>query len=314
MLDILNNYKVKLYNIINSEIELFVNKKVKKIYVINLRKNKLRQKYIFVVMQKYKINFSLVVVDEIDDATYKLVNKNNLLTKGEIGCMLSHLWCLNDIIRTNYDNAIIFEDDIVFHRDFHNLFEKIYKDDYNFLVLGACDFSFSSTNQYNVKNDLYVPSKNSIKVYGAHANYYSLNGAKKMFDIRINNISFFDKDYLIMFDFFKNTSYICSPNLVVSDISTSNLQHDYPFFSIQETNYYKKCFVNFNFKEYNFIYLNILKQNKDVEIEMNDTFETYISKIIFYTFLNREYTTKIKNRITMDFFTIYDIKYLLRNL
>jgi len=311
MNNILNNYKVKVYNIVNNNIELFINKKVSNIYVINLKKDKMRQKYILILMKKYKINFTFVIVDEIDNSISTIINKDNLLTKGELGCMLSHLWCLKDIIQNKYKNAIIFEDDIIFHKNFHDLFEKIYRDDYDFLILGACDFSFSSINKHNLENDLYVPSNSSVKVYGAHANFYSLNGAKKMFDIKINNVSFFDKDYHIMFDFFKNTSYICYPNLVVSDISTTNLQHDYPFFSIQENNYYNKCFVNFDFKEYNFIYLNLIMKNKNIQIEPNDTYETYISKIIYFTFLNKNQTKKIKNRMVMDFFTIKDLRRLI---
>jgi GR25 family glycosyltransferase involved in LPS biosynthesis len=311
MNNILNNYKVKVYNIVNNNIELFINKKVSKIYVINLKKDKMRQKYILILMKKYKINFTFVIVDEIDNSISTIINKDNLLTKGELGCMLSHLWCLKDIIKNKYKNAIIFEDDIIFHKNFHHLFEKIYRDDYDFLILGACDFSFSSINKHNVENDLYVPSNSYVKVYGAHANFYSLNGAKKMFDIKIINVSFFDKDYHIMFDFFKNTSYICYPNLVVSDISTTNLQHDYPFFSIQENNYYNKCFVDFDFKEYNFIYLNLIMKNKNIQIEPNDTYETYISKIIYFTFLNKNQTKKIKNRMVMDFFTIKDLRRLI---
>jgi hypothetical protein len=311
MNNILNNYKVKVYNIVNNNIELFINKKVSKIYVINLKKDKMRQKYILILMKKYKINFTFVIVDEIDNSISTIINKDNLLTKGELGCMLSHLWCLKDIIKNKYKNAIIFEDDIIFHKNFHHLFEKIYRDDYDFLILGACDFSFSSINKHNVENDLYVPSNSYVKVYGAHANFYSLNGAKKMFDIKISNVSFFDKDYHIMFDFFKNTSYICYPNLVVSDISTTNLQHDYPFFSIQENNYYNKCFVDFDFKEYNFIYLNLIMKNKNIQIEPNDTYETYISKIIYFTFLNKNQTKKIKNRMVMDFFTIKDLRRLI---
>ena len=41
---------------------------------------------------------------------------------GEVGCYLSHMWCLNDIIKNNIKNAIIFEDDIVVRKNFENLY------------------------------------------------------------------------------------------------------------------------------------------------------------------------------------------------
>ena len=41
------------------------------------------------------------------------------MTIGEVGCYLSHMWCLQDIVKNNYNNAIIFEDDIIVHKNFH---------------------------------------------------------------------------------------------------------------------------------------------------------------------------------------------------
>jgi glycosyl transferase family 25 len=313
MNNILNNYRIKLIDIKNTDSEKFINHNISKIYVINLKKDRIRYNYIKVIMKKYNINFTFVKVYEIDNDTYHLFNEKEQLTKGEVGCLLSHLWCLRDIIQRNCKNAIIFEDDIIFHKQFHSLFEKVYNPCYHFLILGACDFSFASINKYNVKNNLYVPDKKSKKVYGAHANYYSLLGAKKMFELKTKNISFFDKDYHTMFEYFKDSSYICYPNLVVSDISTTNLQHNYPFLGIEEKNYYEKCFVNFDFQNYHFIYLCILAENKNITIEDNDNYESYMRKILYLTFFNSKYTDKIIKRISKKCFTINDIKYILFN-
>ena len=101
---------------------------------------------------------------------------------------------------------------------------------------------------------MYRPSENSNNLYGAHANYYSLKGAKAMFKIRTSEISFFDKEYMLMFKHFKNSSFICYPNLVISNISSSTLNHNREILSTLEHEYYRKCFVNFNFNMYNFIY------------------------------------------------------------
>ena len=95
------------------------------------------------------------------------------LKKSEIGCCLSHLWCLDKIIEKKMKNAIIFEDDIIFHKNFENMFYNLFsKKKYDFLLLGACDFNFSKKNFKHLNKGIYKPDKTSTKVYGAHANYY----------------------------------------------------------------------------------------------------------------------------------------------
>lgn len=313
--NIINNYKVYSYKIQNCNEQSNINKKVKEIYIINLKNNIIRRKYICTLMAKVGINFTLVIVDKITDQINVELNNLNRITKYELGCLLSHLWCLNNIIFKKQKNAIIFEDDIILHKNFLTLFDNIHSDNFDFLLLGACDFSFTSMHKYNVLNNLYTVTKQSTKVYGAHANYYSLKGAMKMFDFHINlfkengEISFFDKFNKPMFEYFKGTSFICYPNLVVSDISTSNLHHKYPFFSIQEKNYYQKCFINFSFQDYHFIYLNLLE--KRYKIEKQDTYEKYINRILYYNFFNKEYINNIKQRLDFDFFTITELQYIM---
>lgn len=311
--NIISKYKVTELNIVNTKTPKFINRTLDKIFVINLKKDVMRRNYIVVLMQKYKINYTLISVDKINAEDYHKINTNNDITVEEAGCLLSHLWCLNSITKNEYKNAIIFEDDIIFHKRFHHLFKQIYRPTYDFLLLGLCDFSFSKINKDHVHNNLYVPHPSSINVYGAHANYYSLAGATKMLELKTRNPSFFDSDYHGMFQYFKNSAYVCYPNLVASDISTTNLSHTYPFFSVYEKHYYDKCFINFKFNDYHFLYLDILHKNKDIQILENDTFETYMKKLIYYTFYDKDKEQHIKDRISCDFFTIDDIKYMIHN-
>jgi glycosyl transferase family 25 len=313
VIQIINRYKVNAINIrYKSPKKSILNENVGKIFVINLLTNKTRRNYILMLMKKYNIEFTLVVVNKISDDIYQILNENKKLTKEEVGCSLSHLWVLNNIIKNKINNAIIFEDDIIFHKNFDELFLNIInKQKYDFLLLGACDFSFSSLNYKNIDDTLYRPNKNAIRVYGAHSNYYSLNGAIKMFEDSIKNIYFFDRNYHTMFNYFEKTSYICSPNLVVSDISTTNLEHSYSFLSDKEKYYYDSCFINFNFNDYNFIYLDLILKNKNIKIEDCDTFESYYKKLIKATFSDNNQREQIKKRIAMDFFSINDIKEIL---
>ena len=117
LMSIIENYKVKVYYFINNNNNA-INNIVKDIYVINLIKNKVRRNYIITIMKKMNINFYLVLVDYITQDINNILNINNSITKAELGCTLSHLWCLNQIIKNKQKNAIIFEDDIIFHKNF----------------------------------------------------------------------------------------------------------------------------------------------------------------------------------------------------
>lgn len=337
---ILSKYKATIYDVINIKKNNFINTRIKKIFVINLADNIIRRNYILVLMKKYNINFSLVVVDRINEKTYNLVT-NTKITKDELGCTLSHLWCLRQMIKENYENSIIFEDDVIFHKNFKEMFMDIFKNDYDFLLLGACDFSFKSLNKDRLSNkkkmvnvesytigddikedtenkpfskNLYRPHENSVKLYGAHANYYSLEAAKLMYESKSRTLTFFDKDYMLLFDNFDESSFICYPNLVVSDISSSNLHHSYPFFSKSEELYYINCFDNFKFTDYNFIYLNIIIKNKGVKIRDDDTYDSFMTRLIRYQFSNSKEREHIRNRISMDFFTINDVERIRINI
>ena len=52
MNDIILNYKVKLYYVKNSNHLKFINSVVDKIYIINLKKDKMRRNYILILMKK----------------------------------------------------------------------------------------------------------------------------------------------------------------------------------------------------------------------------------------------------------------------
>jgi len=303
LVNAIKNYKVKIINIINdSNSEL--NKIVKRIFVINIKEDIYKRNYIIVLMQKYKINFTLVIVERISDNLYNEICSNSLISQSELGCCISHLWCLYQIIKNNFENAIIFEDDIIFHKDFIRNFLNIYDIKFDFLLLGAHDYCFSKFNYKNIKNNLYFPNEKSNYLYGAYANYYSLEGARRMFSIRISEVSFFDKEYMLMFNYFKDTSFICYPNLVVTNMTVSSLNHEREFLTNLEFEYYKKCFIKFNFSEYNFIYLNILLDPTKKEYE---SYESYIYDCLQKYFNDLNKVMFVKKRFAVNFFTLDDI-------
>jgi len=273
------------------------------------------------LMRKHGINYQFAIVEKITNNLYnkmKVFPYRKEYTKSDIGCLLSHMWCLKDIIDKGYKNAIILEDDIVFHKNFDKMFCDIMlkRPSYDVLLLGACDFSFSSTNYRNISNGLYQPKKNAKCVHGAHAIYYSLEGAKYVYEFRLNNITYFDYDRSSIYEHFKESAYICYPNLICCENSTSNLNHDYTFFSFFEKEYYGKCFVDFQYSDYNFIYLDIIEKGDSLFVNDGETYDSFMGRLIDNYFSrdieNYEKKRKIiKSRLVYDFFTISDIEEIM---
>jgi len=313
VLNILLNYSVKTIDITNKIInnQTSLNKHIQKIYVINLIEDIHKRNYIYLLMKKHGISFTFIIVDRIPKEIHKNIceKESSKITRGELGCCLSHLWCLNDIIKNKYENAIIFEDDIILHKDFINRLLSIFQYKYDFLLLGAHDFQFSKRNFKAVDKDkmIYKPHESSEHLYGAHANYYSLRGATRMFRIRISELSFFDKEYMLMFNHFKDTSAICYPNLAVTNMTASSLSHERNALSNAESEYYKKCFIDFDFMQYNFIYINMMHKELIYKCK---TYEKYVETCLYYLFHDFEKIEKIKKRFVMDFFTLKDVMFI----
>jgi GR25 family glycosyltransferase involved in LPS biosynthesis len=303
------NISIKNSNDLDKISKSKINEKVSKIYVINLFEDIRKRNYINVLFKKYKIDYNLIIVDRINKTVYEKLLTKNQVSEAELGCLMSHMWCLMDIIKNKYENAIIFEDDVILSKTFINSFVNIFKIDpkIDFLMLGAHDYNFNERHYKNVKNGLYRPDNNFVNLFGAHANYYSNKGAQKMFNIRATNLSFFDDNYNLMFNSLPN-SYICYPNLAIANVSESTINHEKKFFTDSEIGYYNLCFNNINLNNYNLIYTNIL----DLSLLSNDdNVNTFINKCIRRRFNDNNKASFIFKRFVLDFFTINDIKKML---
>ena len=311
--NILLKYKVEKYNIINDDKNSnYINGNVDEIYVINLSDNIFRRKYIELLFKKYGINYILIVVERPTENIKRHFTKSlrySNFSVSELGCLLSHLWCLHDAYINNYNNIIIFEDDIILHKEFHKLFECYmnYNISYDFLLLGASDFDFRYVNSVTLNNEkgLYSILPNSKNSFGAHAIYYSRNALIYILEQRLTNPVFYDREFCVIFDKFKDKSYVCYPNLVLTEFSTTNLNHNYSL-SSQEDLYYNNCFINLNFSNYNFIYLGLFIKNK--EYILNHKNKTY-KEILDYILLEYKDTNKqdYSHRFVLDYFNVSEI-------
>ena len=307
LLNIIRNYKHTLVSFKNdTNNENSINKYP--VFVINLNTNSTRRNYIKTMMSKLKIDYSLIIVEKIPEINYSEIKKINkrILNINELGCCISHLWVLNYAIQNNFKKFIIFEDDIVFHKNFHALFNSVTSNlDYDMLMLGSHDFKIKShISNYDWNRHIYKPIKN---VLGGFSNMYTLEFARKLLNQKLNKLTSFDFDYNELYK--DNNVNICYPNLVTTELSSTNLGHDFSFFnSLEENRYYLNCHPNFEFENYHFIYIELIEtlmRNNEL-FDNITTYKELVEKII--TNYTTDIKTKIMNRLDFDFFTIDDIK------
>ena len=110
-----------------------------KIFIVNLKKDKKRREHIISELKKQKLdNYEIIDAinghefdeKEIKKNTFK--NKKNLnpwntkISPSQIGCALSHIKIYKKFIKTDYDFALVLEDDAIFIEKFNkNLIDFI---------------------------------------------------------------------------------------------------------------------------------------------------------------------------------------------
>jgi glycosyl transferase family 25 len=84
--------------------------KLDRVYCISLEENINNRKNLTSIFKSYGF-----------EVYFHIVNRNNDPTQG---CMNSHIWCLEDAKKNNYNNILIFEDDVTFNDEIISSFEK----------------------------------------------------------------------------------------------------------------------------------------------------------------------------------------------
>ena len=176
---------------------------VDKIYIINLERATERLEKVISELEKIGGQFSNYTVfkaidgktiseDEIKklltlDAQYSFYinafNYDQIRSRGEVGCYLSHLGVWKDMVKNNYNNVIILEDDV-----FSNMTsQQINKNldylplDYDVAHLGW--FSRYEGNYLKKSTNWVVPVDNNKRfsmIYGTYSYMLSNKGAKEL--------------------------------------------------------------------------------------------------------------------------------------
>ena len=110
----------------------------------------------------------------------------------------------------------------------------------------------------------------------------------------------------------KFNAYICCPNLICAELSTSNLNHYDSRNLKKKQDYYYLCFNNFNFHDYHFLFLCFFTKLENIIINDEDTTEDIMYKLLVNFFNNNsEYIEYYKNKMDYNFYSKEDILYLM---
>jgi GR25 family glycosyltransferase involved in LPS biosynthesis len=311
IVDILNNYNVILENIINSKTSL-INIPI---YVINLKKDIFRRSYIKYITKLLNLNIKLIIVDNISNDVAKSLNAK--LRVGVVGCYLSHMWCLNDAIKNNFQHFLILEDDVVFKKDFIQILNSIEYTKYDMIQLGCCDFNLkynldSSEIDYK-KEGVYYPKKIAL---GAYGNIYNINFARLLYNSKINSIVEFDTDFNEYYERYKIA--VCYPNLITAELSTTNINHNFSIFSCRNSNYFiNKCFLNnIDYSEYFFIWITFIEECFNIYKKTNKVFtnESYNDSIRMFSINYKNISDTIINVLENNGLYYMDINNIINNI
>ena len=120
---------------------------------------------------------SPIVVEAVDG--YRLQSNDTGLTKGELGCFMSHLKAMRLILESHHSYALVLEDDAVLVPGYLDTLHTLIKSappDFGVISLG-CNSVPSKDHMLEVAPGLCV--FRDFDLYGAHALLYSRTGAER---------------------------------------------------------------------------------------------------------------------------------------
>lgn len=210
-----------------------INKFVDKIYLINLERRQDRFKKIYNKLSKFNIKFerfSAIDGSKIgvrDEWIQLLENGSKISSPGAYGCLMSHLQIIKQAKQNKFSKILIFEDDIIFHKEFNNELRKINNvpHDASIIYLGASQFK--SANKNFINSSCYK----AFDTFGTFA--YIIKDS--MYDILIDIFEKkqYDLDYLLCVIQKHFSCYVLWENIIIADLSYSDIRtekHTYETF------------------------------------------------------------------------------------
>jgi GR25 family glycosyltransferase involved in LPS biosynthesis len=198
---------------------------IDKIYIINLQKDHYRRISMMHIFNKVKYTF----VDGIDHThpQWKIylesIGTGSNPNPGIWGYYKVMISILEDAIKNNYDKIIVFEDDIILHKNFIQYFKEIisnlFKRKWSIILLGSSQDNWN----FPIKpgSGYYHPNNTN----GSFAMIYNKNIFKNLLKESKKMIGTFDTNALNMiYKSYYNECFVIYPNIVIADVSHSNIR------------------------------------------------------------------------------------------
>lgn len=207
------------------------------IFIINLEKHIERKQNIINIFNKIfnidpslKQKINLNFIKAFDGNLYQNFSKydniisrdwydtwsNRSITRGEIGCTLSHLNIWKIIITNNFENSIILEDDIFINNynafvNFLNIIVSLQHEQENKTFIRNYDFFYLSRKKISTNIEKKLDNLNNIFYpefsYWANAYYLSLQGAKLLYSDKLSK-NIVPVDEYIPYIYGKNNNHV----------------------------------------------------------------------------------------------------------
>ena len=218
-----------------------MNSFIDNIYVINMDKDTDRLNNIYKECNKNNIKFERFTGIDASKLSIKEKNKyvtqfcQNFCTNSMIGCGISHIKIYEDVIKNNYNNVLILEDDVNFINNFNKILNKVLEElpkNYDILYIGSIglankqicyDFNliFKLISNKNNKQDtnyknIFCP----IFPLGTHGYIISNKGCKKI--LKMFNKVNYHIDFQINYNNKNLNTYASTKKLVHQNWKDSN--------------------------------------------------------------------------------------------
>jgi GR25 family glycosyltransferase involved in LPS biosynthesis len=216
---------------------------IDQIYIINMDKDKNRMKNLDKKMKNLGLNYNRITGVDGNKVYKKYKTKyNTKLRPGQLGCLLSHQNVLKDAIKNNYTNILVLEDDIIFHKNFHDEFKKKYK--YLIDREKNVDLLYLGCSQKHKWKDIKLNRHyyNSKKIDGTFAMIIN----KILFKPILEKSSKLEKPIdRILYYYFqeKKKSFCFNPNIITVKLNTFSNTENIIF---NDNKYYKKNKIDIN--------------------------------------------------------------------
>lgn len=158
--------------------------------------------------------------EQLKNIKKRKIIKHPILKLEEMGCLISHYKIIEDAIKNNYERILIFEDDIIFNKDFYLYIKKLESLKWDIVLLGASEFDpriFSKAS-----GNFYPPTGITCGTFGYAVHKRIM---KKMLDEYSKFTNPADGHLIKLYK--DCNSLVFYPNLVIADVTNSDIRRSF---------------------------------------------------------------------------------------